>query len=129
MQKHFMRLCLLAALAAIGLTTTTSTQTNAAAAQNGRGAQTQPTAPRKKLLFLTYPGIAYHASLDPAEQAVTELGRAGGFDVTIDPKRPKSLEGADKIDVSFITPEYLAQFDGIMMMTNGNPPFTEAQKK
>jgi type 1 glutamine amidotransferase len=60
---------------------------------------------------------------------VTELGKAGGFDVTVDPRRPKSLEGADKVDVSFITPEYLAQFDGVMMMTNGNPPFTEAQKK
>ena len=84
---------------------------------------------RKKLLFLTYPGVAYHQSLDPAEQAVTELGKAGGFDVTVDPGRPKSLEGADKIDVSFITPEYLTQFDGLMMMTNGNPPFTEAQKR
>jgi hypothetical protein len=83
---------------------------------------------RKKLLFLTYPGVAYHQSLDPAEQAVTALGKTGNFDVTIDPRRPKSLEGADKIDVSFITPEYLAQFDGLMLMTNGNPPFTEAQK-
>jgi type 1 glutamine amidotransferase len=93
---------------------------------SGQATETQP---RKKLLFLTYPGVAYHQSLDPAEAAVTELGKAGGFDVTVDPRRPKSLEGADKIDVSFITPEYLAQFDGLMMMTNGNPPFTEAQKR
>ena len=99
----------------------------AAAASPGADAAAQ-TAARKKLLFLTYPGVAYHQSLDPAEQAVIDLGKAGGFDVTIDPNRPRSLQGADRIDVSFITPEYLAQFDGLMLMTNGNPPFTEAQK-
>jgi hypothetical protein len=98
-----------------------------AAASPGADAAAQ-TAGRKKLLFLTYPGVAYHQSLDPAEQAVIELGKAGGFDVTIDPNRPRSLQGADRIDVSFITAEYLAQFDGLMLMTNGNPPFTEAQK-
>jgi type 1 glutamine amidotransferase len=108
----------------IAASASTETQT-----QSANAAQSGQNTPRKKLLFLTYPGVAYHASLDPAEQAVTELGKAGGFDVTIDPKRQKSILGSDKIDVSFITPEYLAQFDGIMMMTNGNPPFTEAQKK
>jgi type 1 glutamine amidotransferase len=59
---------------------------------------------------------------------VSELGKSGGFDVTIGPNRPRSLDGADKVDLSFFTPAYLAQFDGLMMMTNGNPPFTEAQK-
>ena len=119
MQQGAIRLILVLAVAAQSLGTTVSTQP----------AGSPPTAPRKKLLFLTYPGVAYHQSLDPAEKAVAELGKAGGFDVTIDPNRPKSLEGADKIDVSFITPEYLSQFDGLMMMTNGNPPFTEAQKR
>jgi uncharacterized protein len=119
MRTHVIRCGLLAALAAISLGTDVSTQTTTTA-QAG---------PRKNLLFLTYPGVAYHASLDPAEAAVTELGKAGGFDVTVDPRRPKSLEGADKIDVSFITPQYLSQFDGVMMMTNGNPPFSEAQKR
>lgn len=102
---------------AAGAVATFATQ---AAAQN---------APRKKLLFLTYPGVAYHQSLDNAELAVTELGKNGGFDVTIGPNRTKSLEGADKVDLSYFTPEYLAQFDALMMMTNGNPPFTEAQKR
>lgn len=81
---------------------------------------------KKKLLFLTYAGLYKHASLAPAEKAVTELGASGGFDVT-------TLEGykfdADKIDLSAITPDYLAGFDGLMLMTNGNLPFTPEQKK
>src|SRR6185295_16766949 len=103
---------------------------NAPVSTQGRQQQ-QPaqTGPRKKLLFLTYPGVAFHASLDNAEKAVTELGKNGGFDVTIGPNRPTSLQGADKVDLSFFTPQYPAQFDGVMMMTNGNTPFTEAQKK
>jgi type 1 glutamine amidotransferase len=113
MRTHLPRLALLAAVAATGL-----------------DAQIASQAPgQKKLLFLTYPGVAYHQSLDEAETAVAELGKTGGFDVTIGPNRPTSLEGADRIDLSFFTPQYLAQFDGLMMMTNGNPPFTEAQRR
>ncbi len=85
--------------------------------------QTQPA--RKKLLFLTYAGLYKHTSLGPAEKAVTELGKLGGFDVT-------TLEGykvdSDKIDLAFLTPAYLAQFDGLMLMTNGNLPLTDSQK-
>ena len=80
----------------------------------------------KRLLFLTHAGLYKHASLGPAEHAVIELGKNGGFDVT-------ALEGykldAKEHDFSFLTPEYLAQFDGVMMMTNGNLRFTEAQKR
>lgn len=81
--------------------------------------------PTKKLLFLTHAGLYKHTSLGPAEQAVMSWGKAGGFEVT-------TVEGyrqdADKIDLSFLTPQYLAQFDGVMFMTNGNLPFTDAQK-
>ena len=87
----------------------------------GTGAQ----AP-KKLLFLTHAGLYKHTSLAPAEKAVTELGKTGGYEVT-------TLEGykqdSRQIDVSMITPEYLAQFDGLMLMTNGNLPFSPAQRK
>jgi type 1 glutamine amidotransferase len=80
----------------------------------------------KKLLFLTHAALYKHTSLAPAEKAVTELGRAGGFEVT-------TVEGykqdAKQLDFSFLTPEYLNQFDGVMMMTNGNLPFSDAQKK
>jgi uncharacterized protein len=81
---------------------------------------------RKKLLFLTHAGLYKHTSLGPAEKAVTELSKNGGFDVT-------TVEGykqdAEKIDLAFLTPEYLAGFDGLMLMTNGNLPMTDAQKK
>ena len=84
------------------------------------------TPPRKRLLFLTHAALYKHASLGPAEAAVTEYGKAGGFDVT-------TLEGykqdSAKLDMSFLTPEYLSQFDGLMLMTNGNLPLTETQKR
>ena len=96
-----------------------------AAGQRQGGAAT-PTAPTHKLLFLTHAGFYKHTSLGPAEQAVTDMGKTAGFAVT-------TVEGyksdADKLDFSFLTPDYLAQFDGIMMMTNGNLPFTVAQKE
>ena len=80
----------------------------------------------KRLLFLTHAGLYKHTSLGPAEKAVTELGKTGGFDVT-------TVEGykqdSKQLDFSFFTPEYLNQFDGVMMMTNGNLPMTDAQKK
>ena len=83
-------------------------------------------APNKKLLFLTHAALYKHTSLDDAEKAVTELGKTGGFEVT-------TVEGykqdAKQLDFSFLTAEYLNQFDGVMMMTNGNLPFTDAQKK
>ena len=81
---------------------------------------------KKKLLFLTHAALYKHTSLGPAEKAVIELGKAGGFDVT-------TVEGykqeAAKIDLSFLTPEYLAAFDAVMMMTNGNLPLTDVQKR
>jgi uncharacterized protein len=80
----------------------------------------------KKLLFLTHAALYKHTSLGPAEKAVTELGKTGGFEVT-------TVEGykqdAKQLDFSFLTPEHLNQFDGVMMMTNGNLPFSDAQKK
>ncbi len=81
---------------------------------------------KKKLLFLTHPALYKHTSLGPAEKAVVELGAKGGYDVT-------TLEGykqdVDKIDLTMLTPSYLAQFDGLMLMTNGNLPLTLDQKK
>ena len=80
----------------------------------------------KKLLFLTHAALYKHTSLGPAEKAVIELGKTGGYEVT-------TVEGykqdSKQLDFSFFTPEYLAQFDGVMMMTNGNLPMSDAQKK
>ena len=83
------------------------------------------TSAQKTLLFLTHAGLYKHTSLGPAERAVTAWGKTGGFDVT-------TLEGfrqdPTSLDLSAITPQYLARFDGLMLMTNGNLPFTDAQK-
>jgi type 1 glutamine amidotransferase len=93
------------------------------AASSGLRAQTPA---RKKLLFLTHAALYKHASLAPAEAAVTDYGKSGGFDVTT---RQGYQQDTAHLDMSFLTPEYLAQFDGLMLMTNGNLPLSEAQKR
>ena len=78
-----------------------------------------------KLLFLTHAGLYKHTSLGPAERAVASWGPRAGFEVT-------TLEGyqqdPESLDLSMIDAEYLGQFDGVMMMTNGNLPLTDSQK-
>ena len=95
---------------------------SAAASAKATAGQAAP----KRLLFLTHAALYKHTSLGPAEKAVTELGKTGGYEVT-------TVEGykqdAKQLDFSFLTPEYLNQFDGVMMMTNGNLPMSDAQKK
>jgi type 1 glutamine amidotransferase len=85
---------------------------------------TQPA--NKKILFLTHAGLYKHTSLAVSEDVMKDIGPKHGFDVT-------TLEGykqpSDAIDLSIITPEYLNQFDGLMLFTNGNLPMTDAQKK
>jgi hypothetical protein len=96
----------------------------AASAETAR--QGTPTPPTRKLLFLTHAALYKHTSLGPAEAAVTELGKQGGFSVT-------TVQGykqdADKLELAFLTPAYLDQFDGLMLMTNGNLPLTDDQKR
>ena len=92
---------------------------------SGRAVRGQ-TPVRKKLLFLTHAALYKHPSLAPAEAAVTEYGHTGGFDVTT---REGYKQESAALDLSFLTPEYLAQFDGLMLMTNGNLPLTDPQKR
>ncbi len=87
---------------------------------------TQAPPATKRILFLTHAGLYKHPSLAPAELAVTAWGKSGGFDVTT---RQGYKEDAATLDMSFLTPDYLASFDGLMLMTNGNLPFTATQKK
>jgi hypothetical protein len=79
-----------------------------------------------RLLLLTHAGLYKHTSLDDAEAAVAAWGEDAGFEVT-------SLAGyqqtAPDLDLSMITAEYLAGFDGVMMMTNGNLPMSTAQRE
>ena len=83
-----------------------------------------PQAP-KKLLFLTHAGLYKHTSLGPAEMAVASWGEEAGYEVT---SVQGYLQEQEELDLSVITAEYLAQFDGVMMMTNGNLPMRDEQK-
>ncbi len=80
----------------------------------------------KQLLFLTHAGLYKHTSLGPAEAAVTSWGPRAGFEVTT---VQGYLQDSESLDLSFLTAEYLAQFDGLMMMTNGNLPLDDTQKR
>jgi hypothetical protein len=97
----------------------------------GIRAQETRTVARKQVLFLTYPGVGApgahgHASLPAAEQQAVEYGKAAGFDVTT----LKGYEpGVGNQDLTFFTADYLNQFDGLMMMANGDIGMTTVQKK
>ncbi|MDH3205057.1 MAG: ThuA domain-containing protein [Gemmatimonadota bacterium] len=80
----------------------------------------------KRLLMLTHAGLYKHTSLGPAEAAVTAWGRDAGFEVTT---LQGYLQDASALDLSVVTAQYLAGFDGIMMMTNGNLPMDQAQRR
>lgn len=86
----------------------------------------QDTAARKRVLVLTHNAFYKHDMLETLERTVTELGERGGFDVT-------SLEGyrqeADRIDLSMISASYLEQFDGLVMVTNGELPLDDGQRR
>jgi type 1 glutamine amidotransferase len=84
-----------------------------------------PQAP-KKLLFLTHAGLYKHTSLGPAEMAVASWGEEAGYEVT---SVQGYLQEQEELDLSIINAEYLAQFDGVMMMTNGNLPMRDEQKR
>jgi type 1 glutamine amidotransferase len=118
------RLALVAVLL-VGTLYTPSAQSPAPAA----GAQ-----PNKKVLVLTHAALTKHASIAAAEKVLPELGALGGFDVTIkndgrETTGPTSPEDLARMDLSFLTRDYLAQFDAILMFTNGNLPMTADQKK
>jgi Trehalose utilisation len=92
--------------------------------------------PSKRVLLLTYNTFYNHASLQAIESVLPEWGKTAGFAVT-------SLEGYKQtasctrerpcdpsmIDLSMIDSKYLAQFDAIMMSTNGELPFTAQGKQ
>jgi hypothetical protein len=80
----------------------------------------------KRLLFLTHAALYKHTSLAPAEAAVSAWAEDGGFTVT---GLRGYLQDAGSLDLSVVTRAYLAQFDGVMMMTNGNLPMDPEQRR
>lgn len=95
----------------------------------------QPASPSgKKVLVLTHAALTKHASVAVAEQVLPDIAKQGGFDIVIrndgraesGPPKPGEVE---KWDMSFLTADYLRQFDGVLMFTNGNLPLKTEQKK
>ena len=81
---------------------------------------------RKRVLFLTHPGVGTgHASLPAAERMAIEYGGTGGFDVTVH----EGYRTAGNHDFSFLTMEYLSSFDALMLMTNGDLPWSDEQRR
>jgi type 1 glutamine amidotransferase len=93
-----------------------------AALSAGAAAQQTP----KRLLLLTHAGLYKHSSLGPAEAAVTAWGRTAGFEVT---SLQGYLQDASALDLSRVTADFLSGFDGVMMMTNGNLPMDDGQRR
>jgi type 1 glutamine amidotransferase len=89
------------------------------------GAEILAQEPPKRLLMLTHAGLYEHTSLDDAEAAVAAWGRDAGWEVT---SLAGYMQEAPNLDLSMITAENLARFDGIMMMTNGNLPMSTSQR-
>jgi len=86
----------------------------------------QPSEPPKRLLVLTHASLYQHPSLGPAEQAVIEWGEDGGYEAT-------GLGGyrqdREHLRLSMIDADYLRQFDGVLMFTNGNLPMNDGQRR
>jgi type 1 glutamine amidotransferase len=81
----------------------------------------------KKILFLTHSSGFKHGSLPVAEKTMVELGKKSKlFECTV-------LEGYKQeqksVDLSILTPDYMNQFDAIMMFTTGELPLSDVQKK
>ena len=84
---------------------------------------TQP----KKLLYWTYSAGFKHGCLGLSEQIVAKIGTDSGvYEATTNRGYVKRK---DQIDLSHITPEYLARFDAIVWYTTGELPLNAAQKQ
>jgi type 1 glutamine amidotransferase len=96
----------------------------------------EPVAQARHVLLLTHNTFYNHDNLASIEAALPEWGKTAGFDVT-------SLEGYKQtahctrehpcspnvVDLSMINSSYLAQFDAIVMSTNGELPFSDQGKQ
>jgi type 1 glutamine amidotransferase len=114
------------ALFASLLTTLCSCSQQQAETTTGGGSHGKPAKP-KKLLYWTYSAGFKHGSLGLSEKIVTQIGSDSGvFEATTN---RGYLKSKDQIDLSYVTPEYLAQFDAMMFYTTGELPLNDAQKQ
>jgi len=81
----------------------------------------------KKLLYCSYATAYVHDCLALSEEVVAKLGKdSGAFEVISDKGYSKKKE---EVNLSHFTPEYLAQFDGVMWYVTGELQMGEAQQK
>jgi type 1 glutamine amidotransferase len=90
----------------------------------------------KRVLLLTHNLFYNHDNLAAIEAVVPEWGKTAGFTVTSH-EGYKQTAGCSRdqacdpgvVDLSMIDSQYLAQFDAIMVSTNGELPFTDQGKQ
>ena len=80
---------------------------------------------RKKLLFLTHATSSTQSGLGPAETAVVEYAKSSGFDVTT--VKVFSRNSRQR-ELSLLTRDYLAHFDGLVLMTGTKLLLNTAQQ-
>lgn len=81
---------------------------------------------RFKALYLTHSAGFNHPVLGLSEKILTEIGAKAGIDVVTHAGYKQKKE---EIDLKFLTPEYMQQFDAIILYTTGELPLTDVQKK
>ncbi len=87
--------------------------------------EAKPPAKPKKILYWTYGTDHKHDCLALSEEVVTKLGADSGvFAATTNKGYLKETQ--DQIDLSCVTPEYLAQFDAVMWFVMGPLPNSDA---
>jgi len=92
--------------------------------------------PGKRVLLLTHNVFYNHDSLESIETVMPAWGREAGFDVislmgykqTASCSRERRCDPG-VADLSMIDAKYLAQFDALVMSTNGELPFTAQGKQ
>lgn len=90
----------------------------------------------KRVLLLTHNIFYNHDNLETIEAVVPEWGKTAGFTVTSHEgykqtagRTRQRMSDPDLVDLSMIDSQYLAQFDAIMVSTNGELPFTGQGKQ
>ena len=94
-------------------------------------------APRaKRVLLLTHNLFLNHDHLQDIEEVLPQWGRTEGFAVSSLEGYKQTVSctlqkpcGPDAVDLSMVTTKYLSPFDGIVMVTNGELPFTDEGKQ
>lgn len=111
----------------VGMLVAMSLASGRALAADEKAKEAGPAAAKERhVLYLTHSAGFNHPVLGFSEKMLKEMGEKNGIKVT-------ALEGykqpKEKIDLKMITPDYLKQFDAVILYTTGELPLTDEQKK